>query len=140
MAPEAAAQRIAVAINLPKKRLFGLLKTQREFVGVVAGVEFEIWERQARAVHAVGRVSGVHGGSRVEARFVMTPRTQLMLVVFFALYAVAAFGIAAQGVHGLSIISLLIAVAGSLVLAGLFSFAARSQRAQLRDFVARVFE
>jgi len=32
----------------------------------VSGNSFEIWERQQRAVHAVGRISPRRGGSRIE--------------------------------------------------------------------------
>jgi hypothetical protein len=139
IAPEAVAQRIAVSINRPKKRLLGLLKTEREYVGVVEGTDFEIWERQARAIHAVGVVRAVRGGGRIEARFLVTPRTRLLLLLFFPLYSLAAFGVASQGVHGLSFTSLAIAVAGSLVLAGIFALAARSQRDQLRSFLHGLF-
>ena len=139
MAPEAALQRIARSINLPKKRLFGLLKTTREYVGVVDGLDFEMWERQGRAIHAVGRVRGVRGGSRVETAFVVTPRTRLLLIVFYVLYTVGAFGVAVRGDQGLSATSLAIAIAGSLVLAATFAFGARQQREQLRAFVADLF-
>jgi len=139
IAPEAVVQRIARAINLPKKRLLGLLKTEREYVGVVGGQDFEIWERQGRAVHAVGRVRAVRGGSRLEARFVVTPRTRLLLMLFFPLYVLAAFGIAAQGVHGISLTSLGAAIVGALVLASIFALAARTQRGQLRQFLEKMF-
>jgi hypothetical protein len=139
MAPEAAAARIARAINLPKKRLFGVLKTRSEFVGVVEGTAFEIWERQSRAVHAVGQISGVRGGSRVEARFVVNPRTRVLGAAFFVLYAIAAFGIAEQGALGLSPTSLAIAIAGFLLLVAIFYAGARAQRAQLARFLSAVF-
>ena len=139
LAPEAAIQRITRAINLPKKRLLGLLKTKSEFLGVVDGLEFEVWERQARAVHAVGKARGVRGGTRIEVAFLVTPRTRILGALFFALYAIGAFGVASQGVHGLTLTSLLIAIAGSLVLAGLFAYGARSQQRQLRVFLETVF-
>lgn len=139
IAPDAAAQRLARAINLPKKRLFGLLKTTREYVGVVDGTAFEIWERQARAIHAVGTVRAIRGGSRIETRFLVPPRTRILIVAFFVLYTIAAYGIAAQGVHGLTLTSLAIAIAGSLVLAAIFVAAARSQRSSLQSFVESVF-
>ena len=139
VAPEAAIQRIEHAINLPKKRLLGLLKTRREFVGVTQGLEFEIWERQERAVHGVGRARGVRGGTRVEMRFLVTPRTRIILVLFFGLYTLGAFGVAAQGVNGLSATSFGIAVAGALALAAIFALGARSQRHQLRVFVEELF-
>ena len=139
IAPEAALQRVARSINLPKKRVFGLLKTTNEYIGVVDGPDFEIWERQGRAIHAVGRVRGVRGGSRIETAFVVTPRTRLLLIVFFVLYTLGAFGVAARGDQGLSVTSLAIAIAGSLVLTATFALGARRQREQLRAFVADLF-
>ena len=139
MAPEAAVQRIARSINLPKKRLFGLLKTTREYVGVVDGLDFEIWERQGRAIHAVGRIRAVRGGGRVETRFMVTPRTRVLLLVFYVLYTLGAFGVAVRGDQGLSVTSLAIAIAGSLVLTATFALGARQQREQLRAFVADLY-
>ena len=90
-------------------------------------------------MHAVGRVRAVRGGSRLEARFVVTPRTRLLLMLFFPLYVLAAFGIAAQGVHGISLTSLGAAIVGALVLAAIFALAARTQRDQLRQFLDKMF-
>ena len=63
----------------------------------------------------------------------------MLLVLFFAIYVATAFGIAAQGIHGLSATSFVIAVTGSLAIATIFSLAARMQRTQLREFVAALF-
>ena len=106
---------------------------------MVDGVDFELWERQGRAVHARGAVRAIRGGSRVEMRFVLTARTRALIAVFFVLYVVAAYGLAEQGPHGLSATSFVVAFAGFVVIAGIFLIAARSQRAQLREFVSRVF-
>ena len=139
MAPDAAARRIAGAINLPKKRLFGVLKVQREFLGVVDGTEFEIWERQARAVHALGRVRGVRGGSRIEARFAMPARTRALIVVFFVLFLLAAAAIADSRPQGFGSDSIVVLAAGFAALAGLFATGAWWQRRDLRTFIVSLF-
>ena len=141
MAPEGAAGRIAANINKRGKRAFGVLKTANEYVGVVRANEFEIWEKQKRAVHARGRVVPRHRGSRVEVRFMVTRLTRVLLVPFFALYALAALGIATQPPDpSVSAGEVAVAVAGAALLAALFTASARSQRADLRSFLERVFE
>ena len=64
---------------------FGVLKTTNEYVGVVRANEFELWERQQRAVHARGRVVPRHRGSRVEVSLVIPRRTRFLVGLFFAL-------------------------------------------------------
>ncbi len=139
VAPEVAALRIARSINLPKRRLFGLLKTQREFVGVVEGLEFEIWERQARAVHAVGRVRGVRNGSRIEASFAMPTRTRVMIGAFFVLFVPATTAIAASRSQGFGLDSLIVLATGTLAVVALFALSAVRQRRDLSAFIAQVF-
>lgn len=140
IAPEAALARLGAAINQRPKRAFGVLKTQKEFVGGVAGDFFEIWERSQRAVHAVGRVQPHSGGTRIEMRFLFPPITKVLIVVFFALYGVAATGVAigARDVT-LALADVAIGLGGAVVLTILFTSAARQQRADLRAFVERVF-
>lgn len=140
IAPEAALARLGAAINQRPKRAFGVLKTQTEFVGGVAGEHFEIWERSQRAVHAVGRVQPHGGGTRVEMRFLFPPITKALIVVFFALYVVAAGSLAVRAPDATTaLVDVAIGGGGAAVLAALFTSAARQQRADLRAFVERVF-
>jgi hypothetical protein len=139
IAPEAALPRVSSSINLPKKRAFGVLKTQPEYVGVIQGSDFEIWERQQRAVHAFGQVRGIHGGSRIELRFFLPPRTRILLAVFFVLYVIAALGIASNRADGLSGGDVVLVVGASLLVALLFAVAAQRQRTHLRSFIERLF-
>ena len=140
IAPAGAVQKIAGAINLPKKRAFGVLKTQNEYVGFVRDDMFEVWERQGRAIHAVGVVTGRRGGSRIVLRTVIPMRTRVLLAVFFALYAVAAIGVAERGSDpAVTVEELAVAAAGGLVLAAIFTAAARKQRADLRALILRIF-
>ena len=133
--------RISANLNQRGKRAFGVLKTANEYVGVVAGQEFEIWERQKRAVHARGRVAARARGSRLEVTFTVPVRTRVLLAMFFVLYALAAFGIATGAQEpSISPVELLIAVAGAAVLVAIFIAGARSQRADLRRFLEHVFE
>src|SRR3989442_1617942 len=96
IAPAAALTRVSGAINRKRQRAFGILKTQNEYVGHVGDDGFEIWERQQRAVHAIGRVIGQRGGARIEVSFVLPMRTRVLIAVFFALYAAVAAGIAVR--------------------------------------------
>ena len=140
IAPEAALARISRAINRRSKRMLGVLKTENEYVGVVADGAFEIWERQQRAVHAVGRVSGTRGGSRIELHLVVPLRTWTLIVVFFVLYVIVAVGISLRPPEPeVSARDLAISAAGAAALIGIFTVAARSQRAALRAFVDRLF-
>lgn len=141
IAPEAALARLGGAINQRPKRAFGVLKTQKEFVGAIAaGEHFEIWERSQRAVHGVGRLLPVGGGTRVEMRFLVPPITKALIVVFFALYLVAAGGFALGSRDtSVALANVIVGVGGAVVLAILFASAARRQRADLRAFVERVF-
>jgi hypothetical protein len=141
IAPDGAAGRIAANINKRSKRAFGVLKTTNEYVGIVHAREFELWERQQRAVHARGRVVPRHRGSRVEVSLVIPRRTRFLVGLFFALYLLVSLGIATRPPDpSISAGEVLIAVAGAGVLVALFTAGARRQRADLRKFFERVFE
>lgn len=141
IAPEGALARVSAAINRRGKRAFGVLKTANEYVGVVAEREFEIWERQTRAVHAHGWVTARQRGSRLDVSFVIPLRTRVLLGIFFALYLLVALGIATQPPEpNVSPAELLIAVVGAAVLVALFVAGARIQRAALKAFLERVFD
>jgi hypothetical protein len=141
IAPDGALQRIATALNRPKKRAFGVLKTENEYVGFVRDDRFEIWERQARAIHVYGTIRGRRGGSRVETRLVLPRIRKILVGVFFALYALVAVGIATQP-PGTDITApeLAIALAGGALLAAIFAASAAKQRADLRRFLDGTFK
>ena len=139
ISPDAAVMRLKSAINRPKKRMLGVLKTNAEYVGVAEGRAFEVWERQQRAVHAFGQVRGIKGGGCIEVRFFLPPRTRILLGLFFVLYAIAGLGITARGEDGLSAVDIVLVITGAIVLAGLFQIAALRQRADLRSFLEGVF-
>ena len=139
IAPDAAVMRVKSAINQPKKRVLGVLKTRPEYVGVVEGRSFEIWERQQRAVHAYGEVRGIRGGGRMELRFFLPPRTRVLLGAFFLLYAVAALGITARGEDGLTAVDVALVMLAAIVLGALFRIAALRQQANLRGFLESLF-
>ena len=132
--------RIAAAINQRPKRAFGVIKTQKEFVGAVSGEYFEIWERSQRAVHAVGRVRPSSGGARIEMRFLIPPITRGLLVAFFTLYVIAAGSIAVGASDATrAVVNGLIGAVGGVVLVALFRLGSRQQRAELRAFAERLF-
>jgi hypothetical protein len=140
IAPDGALQLVASAINRPKKRAFGVLKTENEYVGFVLDDGFEIWERSGRAVHARGSVRARRGGTRVEVHFALPRFTQVLVGLFFVLYALAAAGIATQPpATEVSAVEIGIALAGAGLLAALFAFGAARQRADLSRFLGRTF-
>jgi hypothetical protein len=140
IAPEGALSRVSGAINKRKKRLFGVLKVEKEFVGRVADGGFEIWERQQRAIHAVAQIRARRGGSRIEVRFLLPLRTRILLAIFFALYLIVAAGIALEEpATRMTASQLAITIGGALVLAAIFTIGARFQRTALREFVERLF-
>ena len=141
IAPQGALDRIAANINRRGKRALGVLKTENEFVGVIAAPQFEIWERQKRAVHARGRVMARSRGSRLDVTYYIPLRTRVLLGVFFVLYLLVAFGIATQAQDpSVSPAELLVTIAGAAVLGALFFTGARSQRADLRRFLDGILE
>jgi hypothetical protein len=140
IAPEAALARITGAINRPKKRAFGIFKLQNEYVGVVGVGEFEIWERQQRAIHALGSIRARRGGSRLDVRFGIGRRTPVLIAVFFVLYATVALGIATlpPGPDATAA-ELAVAAVGAAILATMFAAAAARQRSELTAFIERLF-
>jgi hypothetical protein len=140
VAPEALTSRLRASINQRPKRAFGVLKLTDEWVGVVEGTEFAVWERRQHATRAEGRIRGRRGGSRVEARIALTRRSTVLIVVFFALFMVGAVGSLTlpEGL-GIAPSTLALAVAGGLLTLGLFWIGALRQRAALRAFLTDVF-
>lgn len=140
LAPAAALERVAQSINRREKRLFGIVKTKKEFVGRVVDDGFEVWERQQRAIHLVGLVRPRRGGTRIELRYVLAPVTRVVTVVFFALYFVGTVGLASRPPDpALSPLELVTIGAGAALLAAGFTYAARRQRADLAALLARIF-
>jgi len=140
IAPEAALARVNVAINRPKKRAFGIFKLQNEYVGVVGSGEFEIWERQKRAVHALGSVRGRRGGSRLDVRFGVGKRTPALIAVFFVIYAAVAIGISRlEPDPAITVAELAVAAVGAAILVAIFATSAARQRADLATFIDRLF-
>ena len=140
IAPEALSSRLRAAINNRPRRMFGVLKVGSEWVGVVAGNEFVVWEKQGHATRATGRIKGRRGGSRVEAVIAVTGRTRILTVVFFALFVIASLGLLARE-EGLGIgpSGLAVAAVGAFVTLTLFWSASLRQRAALRAFLDGVF-
>jgi hypothetical protein len=139
-APQGALTRISAGINRKPKRLLGVLKVENEYVGHVHDDRFEIWERRQRAVHAVGRVEPRKGGSHIEVRFVLPMRTRVLIVVFYALYAAVAAGLALGSSNDAGVVEkLLVAALGAAALAVIFIAAGLRQRSELRGFVERLF-
>lgn len=140
IAPDGALQQIKAAINRPKKRAFGILKIEKEFVGFIRDDSFEVWERHQRAVHALGSVRGRRGGSRIELRFAMPGRTRVLIAVFFVVYAGAVAGLAFRTAGPLGTAEeLVVASLGALLLATIFTLARARQRSDLRGFFDRLF-
>jgi hypothetical protein len=139
-APQGALTRIAAGINRKPKRLLGVLKVENEYVGYVHADRFEIWERRQRAVHAIGTVAPRAGGSHIEVRFVLPMRTRVLIVVFFALYAAVAAGLALGSSNDAALVQkLVVAALGALALVVIFVAAAIRQTSDLRGFVERLF-
>jgi hypothetical protein len=136
IAPDAALHRVASAINLPKKRALGIFKTGNEYLGFVREDMFEIWERQARAVHAIGIVRARRGGTSIAVRTTIPRLTRVLIGLFFVLYAVAAIGIATQPPDSsITFEELAFTVVGAAVIALVFSVSARKQGTDLRGLI-----
>lgn len=135
VAPDEVLARMEAALARPAKRLFGI-KVADHFIGLTdrEGRRFEVWERRGHAVHLLGRVSGERGGARIGLETAVTLRARIFLVLFAVMYAVALYGLTAVpgAVPALSAL-------GLLVVAVVFLFAVRAQRAALRRFVRGVF-
>lgn len=140
VAPEALASRLRSRLNQRPKRVLGVLKVSDEWIGVVHGNEFAVWERRQHAMRAQGRIRGVRGGSRVEARIALTRRSSVMMVIFFVLFAVGAVGILSQPEGlGISPATLVLAVLAGFGTLLVFYVGSLRQRAALRAFLADVF-
>lgn len=126
-------------MNRRGRRLFGILKTEKEFVGQVFDEGFEVWERQQRAIHLVGLVRARRGGTRVELRYVLAPVTRVVTVAFLLLYLAGTIGLSLREPDpAVSSTEILAIVLGAVILGGGFAYAARRQRADLEAFAARV--
>lgn len=140
IAPEALANRLRARLNQRPKRVLGVLKVSDEWIGVVHGNQFAVWERRQHAMRAEGRIRGVRGGSRVEARIALTRRSSLMMVIFFVLFAVGAVGILSQPEGlGISPATLVLAVLAGFGTLLVFYVGSLRQRAALRAFLADAF-
>lgn len=140
VAPEALLGRLRSAINQRPKRALGVLKVSSEWIGVVAGNEFAVWERQQHATRATGKVRGRRGGSRVEAHIGITRRTRVLTIVFVTLFVVAGLGLLSQeGSMGIGPSGLAVVALGTFVTLTLFWSASLRQRAALRAFLNEVF-
>lgn len=122
------------------RRMFGVLKQGDEFIGVVEAGEFAVWERQQHATRAVGRVRGRRGGSRIEARIGVTRRTRVLMVIFFVLFGLGAYGVLLRG-EGLraDATGIGFAIAAGVATLVMFWVVSLRQRARLRGFMDRVF-
>jgi hypothetical protein len=137
--PGAVLVKVKAAINRREGRLFGVIKTKKEFVGLVFDEGFEIWERQQRAIHLVGLVRAQPGGTRVELRYALAPVTRVVTVVFFLLYFVGTIGLSLREPDpAVSVTELVAIMLGAAILSGGFAYAARRQRADAEAFVARI--
>jgi hypothetical protein len=140
IAPEALASRLRGRLNQRPKRVLGVLKVSDEWIGAVHGNQFAVWERRQHAMRAQGRIRGVRGGSRVEARIALTRTSAVMMVIFFVLFAVGAVGVLGQpeglGISPATLAIALLAGVGTLLV---FWIGSLRQRAALRAFLADVF-
>lgn len=139
VAPEVAIRRIEGALNQKVKRVLGL-KVDREYVGVVDGRRFEVWDRSRHAVHMLGTVTGEHGGSRIALESALTRRARFFIGLFLVVLTALVVGMSLPAERAPSTIT---PVAGALAViasVGTFYAAARLQRAALRRFVQRVVE
>lgn len=140
MTPADAVARVQDSIGRRERRLFGFLKTTNEYDGWTTADGFEIWERQQRAVHAVGLVRPLARGSRVELRFVLPRSTWVLTALFAALYVLIGVGLSIRPPDDpVSTLELGTMAAGAVVLTAGFVYAARRQRAGLAAFVTGLF-
>lgn len=140
LAPAAVLATVERSVNRREKRLFGIVKTKKEFVGAVFDGGFEVWERQQRAVHLVGLVRPARGGTRIDLRFALAPVTRVVSVLFFAVYFVGTVGLSLREPDpGISAVELFAIVVGAAALAAGFLYFARRQREDLMAFVSGLF-
>jgi len=128
-------------VSAEQTAAFGILKVSDEWIGVVQGNDFAVWERRQHAMRAEGRIRRVRGGSRVEARIELTRRSAVLMAVFFALFAVAAIGLLGRpGGMGISPATIALAFLAGLGTLAVFWAGSLRQRAALRRFLTEVFE
>lgn len=140
VAPEALIGRLRAAINVRPKRMFGVLKVTDEWVGVVHGDAFEVWERRQHATRAHGRIRGRRGGTRVEAEITITRRSLVLIGLFLALFAFGAAGsVLGPGAAQVAGTTIAAAILAGLAMTALFWWTAARQRAALRRFLNGVF-
>ncbi len=139
VAPDAAIQRIDGALNRKAKRVLGL-KVDREYVGVVDGRRFEVWDRTRHAVHMLGTVSGDRAGSRIALESTLTKRARFFIGLFLVVLVALVTAMSLPADRAPSTITPLAGVAAVLASVATFYAAARIQRAALRGFVQRLFE
>ena len=139
LAPAAVLAKVKGSINRREQRLFGVIKTKKEFVGIVFDEGFEVWERQQRAVHVLGTVRAQRGGTRVELRYTFAPVTRVVTVIFFALYLIGTVGLSVREPDpAISATEVVAIVLGVAVLGAGFAYAARRQRADLSALADRL--
>jgi len=139
VAPDAALQLIEGALNRKAKRVLGL-KVDREYVGVVDGRRFEVWDRSRHAVHMLGTVSGDRAGSRIALESALTKRARFFIGLFLVVLGALVTAMSLPADRASSTITPLAGVAAMLASVATFYAAARIQRAALRAFLQRVFE
>ena len=138
--PDAALRRITDAMNRPSKRLLGI-KIANEYVGVVQGRQFEVWERRRHAVHLLGEVTRDHDGSRIALHTGLTLRARILLGVSLVLLLVFAAGMATlPAERAFPEATPFLAVAAVVGAAVVSYYSVRAQAADLRAFVAKALE
>lgn len=140
IAPDGVLARVRDAINRPPKRTL-LLKTGPEFVGVAKGNAFEIWERSRHAVHLLGQVRGIRGGSRIELQTSMSTRTKVLVVVFWVLVVVVAWGLGTLPTDrpAPAFVAPLGAAISGVAAGAIVWYSSWSERRALRRFVESLF-
>lgn len=140
LGPDAALRRIGEAMNRPARRILGL-KVANEYVGVVQGRRFEVWERRRHAVHLLGTVTPNREGSRVELRTGLTTRARIFLIATLVLLVILALGMATlPAERAMPEATPFLTVGAVLAAAAILYYSAESQAADLRAFVATAFE
>lgn len=140
LGPDAALRRISEAMNRPARRILGL-KIANEYVGVIQGRRFEVWERRRHAVHLLGTVTPKRDGSRVELRTGLTSRARIFLIAAMVLLVILALGMATMPAErAFPEATPFLTVGAVLAAAAILYFSAETQAADLRTFVATAFE
>lgn len=139
VAPDVAIRRIEGALNQKVKRVLGL-KVDREYVGVVEGRRFEVWDRTRHAVHMLGTISGDRGGSRIALESALTRRARFFIGLFLVVLAALVVAMSLPADRAPSTITPIAGVAAVVAAIATFYAAARLQRSALRRFVQRVLE